>query len=159
MLGSRSEHFNVSVNYIVLHIAGICLKLSVPFGCTAESDLIVSLIAMKICLTLALVLLFSCAAVPDVPQQRLLAGKAIAFERAKGNCLACHVIEDGESPGNIGPELTKLSTHFKNKQQLRDQIWDASRFNPETSMPPFGKNKILSEEEIDKIADYLWSLD
>ncbi|MGR9115638.1 MAG: sulfur oxidation c-type cytochrome SoxX [Gammaproteobacteria bacterium] len=84
-------------------------------------------------------------------------GKNLAFDRAKGNCLACHAIEDGEAPGNIGPALSKLSARFKNKQQLRQQIWDATALNPETSMPPFGRNKILTEAEIDQIVDYLWS--
>jgi len=113
---------------------------------------------MKLYLALFTVLLLSCAGVTGVPEQRLNAGKKIAFDRSKGNCLACHAIEDGESPGNIGPPLTALATRFKNKQQLREQIWDARRFNPETSMPPFGKNKIISEEEIDALVDYLWSL-
>jgi L-cysteine S-thiosulfotransferase len=113
---------------------------------------------MKRSLMLVPVLLLSCTGMIGVSEQRLMAGKKIAFERDKGNCLACHVIEDGESPGNIGPELKSLSTRFKNKQQLREQIWDARRFNPETSMPPFGINKIISEEDIDQLVDYLWSL-
>jgi sulfur-oxidizing protein SoxX len=113
---------------------------------------------MKYFLALAVFLLLSCVGVTGVPEQRLSTGKKIAFDRDKGNCLACHVIEDGESPGNIGPPLKALATRFKNKQQLREQIWDAREFNPETSMPPFGKNKIISEEEIDTLVDYLWSL-
>ncbi len=113
---------------------------------------------MKLGLVLVTVLLFSCAGVIGVSEQRLMAGKKIAFDRDKGNCLACHAIADGESPGNIGPELKSLSTRFKTKQQLRDQIWDATAFNPETSMPPFGKNKIISEQDIDRLVDYLWSL-
>ena len=91
-------------------------------------------------------------------EQQLAEGKQISFERSKGNCLACHVIEDGDTPGNIGPPLINLSVRFSNKQQLREKIWDATVFNPQTSMPPFGKNKILSEKEIDKVVDYLWSL-
>lgn len=102
--------------------------------------------------------LMACANVSDVSGKRLNGGKKIAFDRNKGNCLACHVIENGESPGNIGPPLTALSTRFSDKRQLRDQIFDATRFNPETSMPPFGKNSILNPEEIDEIVDYLWSL-
>ncbi|MGZ8228001.1 MAG: sulfur oxidation c-type cytochrome SoxX [Methylococcaceae bacterium] len=94
----------------------------------------------------------------DVVKQPVNTGKQLAFDRNKGNCLACHAIEDGESPGNIGPALTAPSKRFKDKQQLREQIWDATRFNPETSMPPYGKNKIISEEEIDQIVDYLWRL-
>lgn len=82
-------------------------------------------------------------------------GKSLSFQRSKGNCLACHSIADGDSPGNIGPPLTAIPSRFKNKAQLRAQIWDAGKFNPQTVMPPFGKNKILTEQEIDKITDYI----
>ena len=114
---------------------------------------------MKIFLLIPLLLLFSCADFGGISEQRLLEGKNIAFERSMGNCLSCHAIEDGESPGNIGPPLTALSSRFKNKQQLREQIWDARRFNPETSMPPFGTNNIISDDDLDKLVDYLWSLE
>jgi L-cysteine S-thiosulfotransferase len=113
---------------------------------------------MKIIITLVSFVLVSCAPTTQTKKQPPNAGKQIAFSRDKGNCLACHAIEDGEFPGNIGPALTALSTRFKSKQQLREQIWDATRFNPETSMPPFGENKILSEEEIDQVVDYLWGI-
>lgn len=102
--------------------------------------------------------LFSCAT-PVIDAQRLETGKKIAFERRKGNCLACHAIADGEASGNIGQPLKAIATHFKDKQALRDLIWDATRFNPDTTMPPFGRNKILTEAEIDQIVDYLWSLE
>lgn len=107
-------------------------------------------------LPLLLALVFSCQAEPGQPE--LIEGKKLAFDRDKGNCLACHAIEDGESPGNIGPALANLTSRFKDKRQLRQQIWDATVFNPETSMPPFGRNKILTEAEIDRVVDYLWSL-
>lgn len=105
------------------------------------------------------VLLTACAEQSVVSTPDLTNGKDIAFLRNKGNCLACHKIADGESPGNIGPALDNLSVRFLNKQQLRQQIWDATQFNPQTSMPPFGKNKILTEQEIDLLVDYLWSLE
>ena len=85
-------------------------------------------------------------------------GKQVAFTFELGNCLACHVIADGDAPGNIGPELKSLPSRFKDKTQLRQFIWDASQFNPNTSMPPFGKNKILSDEDINQLVDYLWEL-
>jgi sulfur-oxidizing protein SoxX len=103
-------------------------------------------------------LLAACASTVQKPQERLKEGKQLAFDRNKGNCLACHAIEDGESPGNIGPPLAALKTRFTDKAELREQIFDATRFNPETSMPPFGSNKILTTDEIDRIVDYLWSL-
>lgn len=87
-----------------------------------------------------------------------IVAKKVLFSRHKGNCLACHVIEDGELAGNIGPELKNLSQKFDTKVQLRDFIWNASVFNPKTAMPPFGKNKILTAEEIDLIVNYLWKL-
>lgn len=87
-----------------------------------------------------------------------LEGKAIAFDRVKGNCLTCHAIEDGELPGNIGPPLFDIKQRFSSITLLRKQIWDATKRNSETSMPPYGQNKILSEEEIDLVVQYIWSL-
>ncbi len=116
---------------------------------------------MKRLLLLALPLMLSaCAAERDgaLTEPAQLDGKQLAFSRNKGNCLACHVIADGESPGNIGPRLQSLASRFANKQQLREQIWDARQFNPETSMPPFGTHHILSPTEIDAVVDYLWGL-
>lgn len=91
-------------------------------------------------------------------ESTLSGGKKIAFTFEQGNCLACHVIAEGDSPGNIGPELKALPLRFKDKTQLRQFIWDATQFNPNTSMPPFGKNKILSDAEINQVVDYLWEL-
>jgi sulfur-oxidizing protein SoxX len=85
-------------------------------------------------------------------------GKQVAFTFELGNCLACHVIAEGDSPGNIGPELKTLPSRFKDKLQLHAFIWDATLFNPNTSMPPFGKNKILTGDDIDAVVDYLWQL-
>ena len=85
-------------------------------------------------------------------------GKEIAFNRRKGNCLACHAIDDGESPGTIGPPLFSMQQRFKSQADLRAQIWDATKRNPETTMPPFGRHGILSESDLDKVAAYIWSL-
>jgi len=85
-------------------------------------------------------------------------GKAIAFDRKKGNCLACHKIAGGSLPGNIGPELVNMKARYPDKAKLRAQIWDAEATNPHTIMPPFGKYKILSESEIDKVVDFIYSL-
>ena len=85
-------------------------------------------------------------------------GKKIAFDRKKGNCLACHQIEDGSLPGNIGPPLVAMKARFPDKAKLRAQISDPTQSNPGTAMPPFGKNKILSDDEIDKIVEYIYTL-
>ena len=46
---------------------------------------------------------------------RVAEGKALAFDRGKGNCLACHSIEDGELPGTLGPPLLAMKLRFPDK--------------------------------------------
>lgn len=85
-------------------------------------------------------------------------GKELAFSRKKGNCLACHAIKDGVSPGNIAPPLIVMKSRFPDRKVLREQIWDASIRNPETTMPLFGRYEILSEDELEKVVDYIHTL-
>ena len=85
-------------------------------------------------------------------------GKIIAYDRKKGNCLACHVIGDGEMPGNIAPPLMLMKARFPKKERLRAQIWDATVNNPYTAMPPFGRHKIISDQEIDAVVEFLYGL-
>jgi sulfur-oxidizing protein SoxX len=94
----------------------------------------------------------------DETAARLEQGKAIAFNRMKGNCLACHYIEGGELAGNYGPPLVAMKLRYPDREVLRSQIWDAAVRNPNTRMPPFGRNRILTEEEIDLVTDYIQSL-
>lgn len=93
------------------------------------------------------------AAAPVVEQ-----GKQIAFDRRKGNCLSCHHVDGGELPGNIGPPLVAMQARFPDKAKLRAQIWDSTRANPNSMMPPFGRHKILTDAEIDKVVDYIYTL-
>jgi len=85
-------------------------------------------------------------------------GKAVAFDRKKGNCLACHMMDDGTLPGNIGPPLIAMKARFPEKAKLRAQIWDATVTNPNSIMIPFGRNRVLSEEEVDQIVEYIYTL-
>lgn len=85
-------------------------------------------------------------------------GKRIAFNRKKGNCLACHAIEGGALPGNIGPPLVNMKERYPSKKKLKEQIWDATRANPYTIMPPFGKHEILEPDELDKVVEFIYSL-
>ncbi|MFQ5644413.1 MAG: sulfur oxidation c-type cytochrome SoxX [Thiogranum sp.] len=102
---------------------------------------------------------------PSIPGQSLAAdtpvvdqGKAIAFDRKKGNCLACHQIEGGKLAGNIGPPLVAMQARFPDKAKLRAQIWDSSKANSNSIMPPFGRHQILSESDIDKIVEFVYTL-
>ena len=86
------------------------------------------------------------------------AGKAIAMDRSKGNCIACHLIIGGESPGAIGPALIAMQTRYPTKEALAIQIWDATVKTPEAAMPPFGRHAILSQQELADVVAYVWSL-
>lgn len=85
-------------------------------------------------------------------------GKALTFERGKGNCLACHRIEDGELPGTLGPPLLAMKLRFPEREDLKRQICDATIRNENTRMPPYCRHGILTEEEVDLIVDYLYTL-
>ena len=85
-------------------------------------------------------------------------GKKLTFGIKKGNCLACHMIADGEQPGTIGPPLIAMKARFPDRAILKAQIADARDKNPNTMMPPFGVHGILSEKELDLVTDYIHSL-
>ncbi|MBU1190765.1 MAG: sulfur oxidation c-type cytochrome SoxX [Gammaproteobacteria bacterium] len=85
-------------------------------------------------------------------------GKEIAFDRKKGNCLSCHAIAGGDLPGDIGPPLVAMQARFPDKAKLRAQIWDATSANPNSMMPPFGRHKIISDDEIDKVVEFIYTL-
>lgn len=86
------------------------------------------------------------------------AGKKISFDRKKGNCLACHQISGGNLAGNVGPPLVAMKSRFPDRAKLRAQIWDATKSNKNTMMPPFGLHSILSEGEIDNVVEFIYSL-
>jgi sulfur-oxidizing protein SoxX len=85
------------------------------------------------------------------------AGEQLAFDRSKGNCLTCHEIKGGDAPGNIGPPLADMKSRYPNRQELAAIIFDETKRNPQTVMPPFGRNLILTEKEIESVIDFLYT--
>ena len=110
-------------------------------------------LSLVLACTLALAGGFSPAGANDIEQ-----GKKVAFDRKKGNCLACHMIAGGSLPGNIGPPLIAMKVRFPDKTDLRAQIWDPTVKNPHSIMPPFGKHRILTEKEVDLVTEFIYSL-
>ena len=51
-----------------------------------------------------------------------------------------------------------IEKRYSNKEELRAQIWDARNRLPGSIMPPFGRNYILSEKEVDKVVEFVWTL-
>jgi sulfur-oxidizing protein SoxX len=85
-------------------------------------------------------------------------GQKLAFDRGKGNCLTCHVIKGGDLPGTIGPALTDIKNKYPKREDLVAILNDETLRNPLTVMPPFGRNRILTEKEINAVVDFLQTL-
>ena len=84
-------------------------------------------------------------------------GQKIAFDRGRGNCLTCHDIKGGDLPGTIGPQLKDLKAKY-DRNELIAIVTDETKRNPQTVMPPFGRNRILTEQEINAVVDFLQTL-
>ncbi|KJC57335.1 cytochrome C [Bradyrhizobium sp. LTSPM299] len=106
---------------------------------------------------LILALLAGAAVAGPAQAQSAAEGQKLAFDRGKGNCLTCHVIKGGDLPGTIGPELTGLKAKYS-RDDLIAIVTDETKRNPLTVMPPFGRNRILSEQEISAVVDFLQTL-
>ncbi len=85
-------------------------------------------------------------------------GRDLAFNRRKGNCLACHYVQDGTLMGNTGPGLIAMKQRFPVREKLIAQISDARTNNKNTIMPPFGAHRILTEQEIQLVVNWLYTL-
>jgi sulfur-oxidizing protein SoxX len=104
-------------------------------------------------LALGTVLLANSAALAQSP----MPGQTLAFDRSKGNCLTCHVIADGDAPGNVGPPLSDMKSRYPDRKELTAIIFDETKRNPLTVMPPFGRNLILTDAEIESVIDFLYT--
>jgi len=99
-------------------------------------------------------------------------GRAVAIDRKKGNCLACHDMPVPEQPfhGEIGPNLADVATRLS-EGELRLRVVNSKKINPESSMPAFyrtdGLNAvskdfvgepILTAQEVEDVVAYLMTL-
>ena len=108
---------------------------------------------------LALALLISTASASAAQAQSAAAeGQKIAFDRSKGNCLTCHEMKGGDLPGTIGPPLKDIKSKYPDRSELVAILTDETKRNPQTVMPPFGRNRILTEQEINAVVDFLQTL-
>ena len=100
-------------------------------------------------------------------------GAKLVVARKKGNCLACHKIQQlNEFPfhGNIGPELSDVASNLK-EGEMRLRLVNPKVINPDTIMPAFYRveglhrvmdkfkgKPILTEQEIEDIIAFLKTL-
>ena len=98
-------------------------------------------------------------------------GRQVVLSRGDGNCLLCHAVPGADRPaGDIGPSLAGVGSRLT-KDEIRSRIVDASRFNPDSVMPPYGRlhglhavapqyrgTPLLSDGQIDDAVAYLLTL-
>ena len=113
----------------------------------------VSVAALAGCLSMITPLIASAADAADIAK-----GKELAFDRKKGNCLACHMIEGGTLAGNIGPPLVAMKARFPDYEKMKAQIADPRIKNPNTIMVPFGPHKVLTAQEIELVSQFIYTL-
>jgi len=113
--------------------------------------------ALFVAAVLAVVLFAGARASAQTLPSQVLPGQALAFDRSKGNCLTCHDIKGGDAPGNLGPPLADMKSRFPDRKELAAIVFDETKRNPQTVMPPFGRNLILTDGEIEAIVDFLYT--
>jgi sulfur-oxidizing protein SoxX len=82
-------------------------------------------------------------------------GQKLAFERARGNCLACHVMRGGTQPGTRGPDLSRYGALGRSDAETYTLVYDMRTRVPNTLMPPIGTNAILTDQEIRDVVAFL----
>jgi L-cysteine S-thiosulfotransferase len=101
------------------------------------------------------------AAAPNTLPPPPINGREIFISERKGNCTACHKVPNDpgiSSQSNIGPALQAVKAKFPDSAKLRAAIADYATIKPNTIMPPYGKHRILTPEEIDALVVYLESI-
>ena len=109
-------------------------------------------------LAVALLIGVAAFASPANSQSAAAEGQKLAFDRGKVNCLTCHEIKGGDFPGTVGPALKDIKSKYPDRNELVAIVSDETKRNPQTVMPPFGRNRILTEKEIDAVVDFLQTL-
>ena len=99
-------------------------------------------------------------------------GRAIVANHNLGLCLLCHSgpFPEDKFQGTMAPDLAGAGARW-NEGQLRLRIVDASKFNPQTIMPPFYRvdrltrvapafrgKPVLTAVEIEDVVAYLMTL-
>ncbi len=135
-----------------------------------RSAILVPRTALAVFFLNALLVAVPAGAVGEMPDKQtcetaknpIVVGGCLATDKKKGNCMACHQFNGlpgaNLEGGDVGPPLVALRQRYPDKKRLHAEIFDASQFNSNTVMPPYGKHRILNEKEIELLIEWLYSL-
>lgn len=99
-------------------------------------------------------------------------GRAIVANRQAGFCLLCHSgpFPEEKFQGNLAPELS-VSVSRLSEAQIRARLVDATRMNPDTIMPAYGRTNhlqrvaqpyagktVLAPQDIEDVTAFLLTL-
>jgi sulfur-oxidizing protein SoxX len=115
---------------------------------------------MKAIAAIFVVCLLPCAALAATPAATsadIAAGQKIAETTTLGNCDACHMFQGADEAGNVGPVLKDVKAMVPNRKLFYAIIYDEEARNPQTIMPAFGKNQILTPKQINEVIDFMYT--
>ncbi|MEN8802370.1 MAG: sulfur oxidation c-type cytochrome SoxX [Thiogranum sp.] len=113
---------------------------------------------------------FACVAGTLLVGGSLISQDAIAAEKAKTPheqgkeltitlCQACHQFEGTNQAGTVGPPIVAMKARFPDRKKLYGIIYDPHVATKSYSMmPPFGRNGLVDDNQIQLIIDFLYTL-
>ena len=92
-----------------------------------------------------------------VAMRPAVAAPSDALKLINAQCQQCHQVKGISDFGNVGPSLLDLKSRYPDHKDVVAIVNDETKRNELTVMPPFGRNLILTQQEIQTIVDYLYN--
>lgn len=91
----------------------------------------------------------------DELKKKIAEGRKVFVTQTLGNCIGCHSVQNDpmEQTGTLGPHLANMDLYPK--EYLLEKIWDPNKTNPNTVMPPVGRNHKITKEQAEAVVAYL----
>lgn len=82
-------------------------------------------------------------------------GRKVFASKKLGNCIGCHSVQNDlmDQTGNLGPHLANMDQYPKD--YLIGKIMNPNETNPNTIMPPQGRNHKISRKQVEAVVAYL----
>jgi len=111
----------------------------------------------KIAVLATSVAFFATASYAEMSKEDMVKeGRKVFVTKKLGNCLACHAVQGDESipqTGSLGPKLANLDSYPTD--YLIEKVMDPNKTNPNTIMPPMGRNHKITKAQVEAVVVYL----